>query len=53
MERIRQFLYENNKTSPVLVPRVLKDMVSRYVCPTTFITCFASLVAYIRLRREY
>uniref|UniRef100_A0A3N7FTZ4 ABC1 atypical kinase-like domain-containing protein n=1 Tax=Populus trichocarpa TaxID=3694 RepID=A0A3N7FTZ4_POPTR len=29
MERIRQFLYENNKTSPVLVPRVLKDMVSR------------------------
>ncbi|KAI5569392.1 hypothetical protein BDE02_12G074300 [Populus trichocarpa] len=29
MERIRQFLYENNKTSPVLVPRALKDMVSR------------------------
>ncbi|KAJ6888844.1 hypothetical protein NC652_029824, partial [Populus alba x Populus x berolinensis] len=29
MERIRQFLYKNNKTSPVLVPRVLKDMVSR------------------------
>ncbi|CAK7336636.1 unnamed protein product [Dovyalis caffra] len=29
MERIRQFLYENNKASPVLVPRVLKDMVSR------------------------
>ncbi|KAB5532111.1 hypothetical protein DKX38_018781 [Salix brachista] len=28
MERIRQFLYENNKTSPVLVPRALKDMVS-------------------------
>ena len=42
MERIRQFLYENNKTSPVLVPRVLKDMVSRYVCPSYFITCFAS-----------
>ncbi|KAH8486768.1 hypothetical protein H0E87_025685 [Populus deltoides] len=29
MERIRQFLYENNKASPVIVPRVLKDMVSR------------------------
>ncbi|KAJ6760861.1 ABC1 FAMILY PROTEIN [Salix purpurea] len=29
MERIRQFLYENNKASPVVVPRVLKDMVSR------------------------
>ena len=53
MERIRQFLYKNNKTSPVLVPRVLKDMVSRYVCPTTFITCFDPLVACIRFNREY
>jgi aarF domain-containing kinase len=44
MERIRQFLYENNKASPVIVPRVLKDMVSRYVCPTKFMRCFASLV---------
>ncbi|XP_021681040.1 protein ACTIVITY OF BC1 COMPLEX KINASE 7, chloroplastic isoform X2 [Hevea brasiliensis] len=31
MERIRRFLYENNKKSPVLVPRVLKDMVTRRV----------------------
>lgn len=31
MERIRRFLYENNKKSPVLVPRLLKDMVTRYV----------------------
>ncbi|KAF5476614.1 hypothetical protein F2P56_003347 [Juglans regia] len=29
MERIRHFLYENNKKPPVLVPRVIQDMVSR------------------------
>ncbi|XP_040986895.1 uncharacterized protein in hydrogenase 1 5'region isoform X2 [Juglans microcarpa x Juglans regia] len=29
MERIRHFLYENNKKPPVLVPRVIRDMVSR------------------------
>jgi len=29
MERIRCFLYENNKKSPVLVPRVLRDMVTK------------------------
>lgn len=29
MDRIRHFLYENNKKSPFLVPRVMKDMVSR------------------------
>ncbi|GAV91948.1 ABC1 domain-containing protein [Cephalotus follicularis] len=29
MEKIRRFLYENNKKSPVMVPRVLSDMVTR------------------------
>lgn len=31
MERIRRFLYENNKKAPVKVPRVIRDMVTRYV----------------------
>ncbi|KAK9278702.1 hypothetical protein L1049_028277 [Liquidambar formosana] len=31
MERIRRFLYEKNKKSPVLVPRVMRDMVTRRV----------------------
>lgn len=31
MEKIRRFLYENNKRSPVLVPRLIRDMVTRYV----------------------
>ncbi|GMH01191.1 hypothetical protein Nepgr_003030 [Nepenthes gracilis] len=31
MEKIRRFLYENNKKSPVLVPRVMQDMVTRMV----------------------
>lgn len=30
MEKIRRFLYENNKKTPVLVPRVIRDMVGRY-----------------------
>lgn len=30
MERIRKFLYENNRRTPVLVPRVIRDMVTRY-----------------------
>lgn len=30
MERIRKFLYQNNKKSPVLVPRVIRNMVTRY-----------------------
>lgn len=30
MERIRHFLYKNNTKSPVLVPRLLPDMVTRY-----------------------
>ncbi|KAK9726753.1 hypothetical protein RND81_05G235000 [Saponaria officinalis] len=29
MDKIRRFLYENNKKSPVIVPRVMKDLVSR------------------------
>ncbi|XP_059444199.1 uncharacterized protein LOC132176091 isoform X2 [Corylus avellana] len=29
MEKIRHFLYENNKKAPVLVPRVIRDMVGR------------------------
>lgn len=31
MERIRHFLYKNNKKTPVLVPRVLQDLVTRQV----------------------
>ena len=31
MERIRRFLYKNNKKTPVLVPRVLQDLVTRQV----------------------
>lgn len=31
MERIRHFLYKNNTKSPVLVPRLLPDMVTRKV----------------------
>lgn len=30
MERIQRFLYENNKKAPVLVPRVIRDMATRY-----------------------
>ncbi|KMS97169.1 hypothetical protein BVRB_7g178320 [Beta vulgaris subsp. vulgaris] len=37
MDRIRHFLYENNKKSPVLVPRVMKDMVSRKVLVMDYI----------------
>ena len=31
MERIKRFLYKNNKKRPVLVPRVMRDMVTRSV----------------------
>ncbi|KAA3454388.1 putative aarF domain-containing protein kinase 1-like isoform X1 [Gossypium australe] len=31
MERIHRFLYENNRKSPVLVPRVVRDLASRQV----------------------
>lgn len=31
MEKIRRFLYENNKKTPVLVPRVVRDFVTRFV----------------------
>ncbi|KAL2932804.1 Protein ACTIVITY OF BC1 COMPLEX KINASE 8 chloroplastic [Bienertia sinuspersici] len=37
MDRIRQFLYENNKKSPVLVPKVMKDLVSRRVLVMEYI----------------
>ncbi|KAK7330591.1 hypothetical protein VNO77_24787 [Canavalia gladiata] len=37
MERIRKFLYENNKRSPVLVPQVIRDMVSRRVLVMEYI----------------
>lgn len=33
MEKLRCFLYENNKKTPVLVPRVVRDMVTRFVLP--------------------
>ncbi|KAL9228423.1 hypothetical protein vseg_004008 [Gypsophila vaccaria] len=29
MDKIRRFLYENNKKSPVIVPRVMRDLISR------------------------
>nr|ADN33964.1 ubiquinone biosynthesis protein coq-8 [Cucumis melo subsp. melo] len=31
IERIRHFLYSNNKKSPVLVPQVMKNIVTRYM----------------------
>ncbi|XVE54533.1 hypothetical protein DITRI_Ditri03aG0089300 [Diplodiscus trichospermus] len=37
MERIRHFLYENNKKAPVLVPRVLQDLVTRRVLVMEYI----------------
>ncbi|XP_010555529.1 PREDICTED: uncharacterized protein LOC104825002 isoform X1 [Tarenaya hassleriana] len=37
MKRIRRFLYENNRKSPVLVPRVLRDMVTRRVLVMEYI----------------
>ncbi|XP_031251339.1 uncharacterized aarF domain-containing protein kinase 1 [Pistacia vera] len=37
MERIRQFLYKNNKKSPVVVPRLLHDMVTRKVLVMEYI----------------
>ncbi|CAH9114724.1 unnamed protein product [Cuscuta epithymum] len=37
MERIQQFLYENNKKSTVLVPQVMRDMVSRRVLAMEYI----------------
>ncbi|KAL5748276.1 hypothetical protein ACOSQ2_025573 [Xanthoceras sorbifolium] len=37
MERIRQFLYKNKKKSPVVVPRVLQDMVTRKVLMMEYI----------------
>ncbi|KAL9235572.1 hypothetical protein vseg_010320 [Gypsophila vaccaria] len=37
MDKIRRFLYENNKKSPVIVPRVMKDLVSRRALVMEFI----------------
>ncbi|XP_019159571.1 PREDICTED: uncharacterized protein LOC109156165 isoform X2 [Ipomoea nil] len=37
MQRIQKFLYKNNKKSPVLVPRVMRDMVSRRVLVMEYI----------------
>ncbi|PON85298.1 Protein kinase [Trema orientale] len=37
MEKIRRFLYENNKKTPVLVPRVVQDMVTRRVLVMEYI----------------
>jgi aarF domain-containing kinase len=31
MEKIRRFLYDNNRKSPVLVPRVFPNLVTRYL----------------------
>ncbi|KFK29020.1 hypothetical protein AALP_AA7G078300 [Arabis alpina] len=37
MEKIRRFLYDNNKKSPVLVPRVLRHLVTRRVLVMEYI----------------
>ncbi|KAB2073096.1 hypothetical protein ES319_A07G060600v1 [Gossypium barbadense] len=37
MERIRRFLYENNKKTPVLVPRVLRGLATRRVLVMDYI----------------
>ncbi|RDX57883.1 putative aarF domain-containing protein kinase 1 [Mucuna pruriens] len=37
MQRIRKFLYENNKKTPVLVPRLIRDMVTRRVLVMEYI----------------
>ncbi|XP_010536650.1 PREDICTED: uncharacterized protein LOC104811604 [Tarenaya hassleriana] len=37
MEKIRCFLYKNNRKSPVLVPRVIQDMVTRRVLVMEYI----------------
>lgn len=37
MDRIRRFLYENNKKSPVMVPRVIRDIVTRRVLVMEYI----------------
>lgn len=37
MDKIRRFLYENNKKSPVLVPQVMHDMVTRRVLVMEYI----------------
>ncbi|WRX17765.1 hypothetical protein QQP08_010252 [Theobroma cacao] len=37
MERIRHFLYKNNKKSPVLIPRALQDLVTRRVLVMEYI----------------
>ncbi|PON45616.1 Protein kinase [Parasponia andersonii] len=37
MEKIRRFLYENNKKTPVLVPRAVQDMVTRRVLVMEYI----------------
>ena len=38
MENIRRCLYENNKRGPVLVTRVIRDMVTRYVMAPHFLS---------------
>ncbi|KAK4368870.1 hypothetical protein RND71_012662 [Anisodus tanguticus] len=37
MNRIRRFLYENSKKSPVMVPRVIRDIVTRRVLVMEYI----------------
>ncbi|KAK4370076.1 hypothetical protein RND71_009551 [Anisodus tanguticus] len=37
MDRIRRFLYQNNKKSPVMVPRVIRDIVTRRVLVMEYI----------------
>ncbi|MCD7448064.1 hypothetical protein HAX54_037766 [Datura stramonium] len=37
MDRIRRFLYENNKKPPVMVPRVIRDIVTRRVLVMEYI----------------
>ncbi|XP_062029369.1 uncharacterized protein LOC133745328 [Rosa rugosa] len=37
MEKIRKFLYENNKKTPVVVPRLIRDLVTRRVLVMEYI----------------
>lgn len=46
MDKLRRFLYENNKKSPVLVPRLINDMVTRHVIPLSNMT---SLVECLKI----
>lgn len=49
MEKIRCFLYANNKKAPVIVPRVIPNMVTRYDSILAFIFISTSTELYLDL----